>query len=196
MTWHAATLWASDFVSVRTLTASGVVDLYLLFFIHVKSRKVTVSAPTVNPDAAWAAQQARNASMQIQDWNLTATHLLIDHDTKYAASFDAVFEAQDVEVKRVGPRAPNMNAYAERWVQTLRTECLDHFLILGEGHLRHLVTEFVAHYNEERPHQARGNVPLSDADQDEPVILKFPTGAVKCRERLGGLLKYYHRAAA
>ena len=134
--------------------------------------------------------------MQMGDWGLTATHLLIDHDAKYAAGFDAVFEAEDVAVKRVGPRAPNMNAYAERWVQTLRTECLDHFLILGEAHLRHVTAEFVAHYNEERPHQAKGNVPLPDADNEEPPILSFPTGEVKCRQWLGGLLKHYHRAAA
>lgn len=189
-------LWASDFVSVRTLTAAGVVDLYLLFFIHVGSRRVIVSAPTATPDAAWVAQQARNASMQMGDWNLTATHLLIDHDTKYAGSFDIVLEAEGTEVKRVGPRAPNMNAYAERWVQTLRKECLDHFVILGESHLRHVTVEFVAHSNEERPHQSRGNVPLPDADKDEPRILKFPSGEVRCRQRLGGLLKHYHRAAA
>ena len=74
----------------------------------------------------------------------------------------------------------------------MRIECLDHFLILGE---RHLVTEFVAYYNEERPHQAKGNVPLPDAEQTEPRILKFPSREVKCRERLGGLLKHYYRAA-
>jgi len=185
-------------VSVRTITATGIVDLYLLFFIHVASRRDIVSSPTARPDSAWVAQQARNASMQMQDWNLPATHLLIDHDAKYAASFDAVLEAEGTEVKRVGPRAPNMNAYAERWVQTLRTECLDHFLICGEKHLRHVVSEFVAHYNLERPHQSRGNVPLPDADRpaSDPPILKLPTGAVQCRERLGGLLKHDSRAAA
>jgi putative transposase len=125
---HAATLWASDFVSVRTLTATGVVELYLLFFIHIGSRKVVVSAPTANPDSAWATQQARNVSIQMQDWNLSCEYLIIDHDAKYTTSFDAIFEAEDAEVIRVGPSAPNLNAYAERWVRTLRTECLDHFL--------------------------------------------------------------------
>ncbi|AWM36982.1 hypothetical protein GobsT_51360 [Gemmata obscuriglobus] len=124
------------------------------------------------------------------------THLLIDHDTKHAANFDTVFEAQEVEVKRVGPRAPNMNAYAERWVQTLRQECLHHFLVLGAGHLGHLVKDFVAHYNAERPHQAKDNMPLPVADEPEPRILTFPTGRVECKERFGGLLKHYYRAAA
>ncbi|HEY1191864.1 MAG TPA: integrase core domain-containing protein [Gemmata sp.] len=192
---HAATLWAGDFVSVRTHTLGGVVDVYLLFFIHVGSREVLVSAPTASPDAAWVAQQARNASMAMAEQGAGTTHLLIDHDAKYAANFDTVFEAQDVEVKRVGPRAPNMNAFAERWVQTLRRECLDHFLILGERHLDHLVREFVAHYNEKRPHQSRGNVPLPEADETDPRSLTFPAGEVRCRERLGGLLKHYSRAA-
>ena len=113
----------------------------------------------------------------------------------YGASFDAVFESEGTEVKRVGPRAPNMNAFAKRWVQSLRTECLDHFLIRGEKHLAHLTKEYVEHYNQERPHQARGNVPLPEAEEDGPRILPFPSGEVACRERLGGLLKHYHRAA-
>jgi len=81
-------------------------------------------------------------------------------------------------------------------VQTLRKECLDHFVVCGEKHLRHLVKEFVAHYHEERPHQGRGNVPLSVPDPDNPPTLPFPKGEVVCRERLGGLLKHYSRAAA
>ncbi len=111
-------------------------------------------------------------------------------------SFDAVFEAEDAEAIRVGPAAPKLNAYAERWVRSLRTECLDHFLICGESHLRHLVNEFVEHYNLERPHQGVGNVPLPDIGQNEPRILPFPSGEVRCRERLGGLLKHYYRNAA
>src|SRR5262249_27443950 len=131
-----------------------------------------------------------------------ASRVLIDNDPKFAAGFDAVFEGQGTVVQRVGPRAPNMNAYAERWVQSLRVECLDHFLILGEAHLGYIVREFVQHYHQERPHQAKGNVPLCDADavanadEEEPRILKFPTKKVRCRERLGGLLRHYYRAAA
>lgn len=123
VTRHAATLWASDFVSVRTLTSASVVDLYLLFFIHVGSRRVVVSSPTAHPDTAWVAQQARNATMAIADLGLKATHLLIDHDAKFTGAFDAVWAAEGCEVRRVGPRAPNMNAYAERWVQSLLKHC-------------------------------------------------------------------------
>jgi putative transposase len=77
------------------------------------------------------------------DWGLPATRVFIDHDPKFTRDSDAVFEAEGTEVKRVGPRAPNLNAYAERWVQTLRQECLDHFVVLGEGHLRHVLREYL-----------------------------------------------------
>lgn len=195
---HAATLWAADFLSVRTLTATGVVELYILFYIHVGSRRVIASAPTANPDSAWVAQQARNASMQMQDWNVGATHLIIDRDSKFTDSLDAVLEAEGAEVIRVGPAAPNLSPFAERWVRTLRQECLDQFLICGEAHLRHLVGEFVEHYNLERPHQGVGNVPLPEVgvEQAEPSVLPIPVGEVKCRTRLGGLLKHYYRDAA
>jgi putative transposase len=169
-----------------------------LFFIHVGTRRVVVSGVTANPDSAWVAQQARNASMDVADLGLPATHLLIDHDAKFTDGFDAVFEADGTQVKRVGPVAPNLNSYAERFAQTLRVSRLDHFLILGESHLRCVVKEFVEHYNTERPHQARGNVPLPVAaadDAGEPPIPPFPKGEVRCRERLGGLLKHCHRAA-
>jgi putative transposase len=97
---------------------------------------------------------------------------------------------KEVEVKRVGPRSPNLNAYAERWVQTARQECLDRFVVFGEGRLRHLLREYVAHYNEERPHQRRDNLLLGGAGPDPGG------GEVVCRERLGGLLKHYGRRAA
>jgi putative transposase len=118
----------------------------LLFFIHVGTRRAFAAGVTANPDAAWVAQQARNASMQMAEWGLPPKYLLLDHDTKFTDQFDAVFEAEGAEVKRVGPKAPNLNAVAERFAQTLRVGCLDHFLILGERHLGHLVREFVEHY--------------------------------------------------
>src|SRR5262249_25648632 len=141
---------------------------------------------------------ARNATMQMAEWNLDATHLIIDHDTKFTGAFDTVLAAQDTKILRVGPMAPNLNAFAERWVRTLRQECLGHFVICGESHLRHLVGEFVGHYLEERPHQGVGNAPLPDAgeNEEEPRVLPFPCGDVKCRQHLGGLLKHYYRAAA
>jgi putative transposase len=136
------------------------------------------------------AQQARNASMQLAEWNLGATHSIIDRDSKFAG-FDSVFEAESVEIVRVGPAAPNFNAFAERRVRTLRRECLDHFVICGEAHLRHLVRESVAQDNTECPHQGVGNT-LPDADNNGPQGSSVPCNGAKRRSRLGGLLKYSH----
>ncbi|MBA4192283.1 MAG: integrase, partial [Planctomycetaceae bacterium] len=193
---HASTLWACDFLSVKTATLTGFVDLYLLFFIHVGSRRAFVAGITPNPTGEWTAQQARNASMRMADWGLPPSYLILDHDTKFTGSFDAVFKADDCEVKRVGPMAPNMNPFAERFCQTLRWECLDHFVVPGEKHLNHVTREFLDHYNRDRPHQGKGNVPLPDADLKEPRILRFPSGKIRCKERLGGLIKHYYREAA
>jgi putative transposase len=189
---HTATLWAADFLAVRTLTASGFVDLFVVFLIRIGNHLVIVSAPSANPDSAWVTQQARNAAMQMGEWGLSGSRLLIDHDTKFTDSFAGAFKTQGAEVQRVGPRAPNMNAYAKRFAQTLRTECLDHFLICGERHLHHLVIQLVTHYLDERPHQGVGNVPLPDAGQedDEPRLLPSPSGEVPpaARQALEALL--------
>jgi putative transposase len=194
---HTSTLWACDFLSVRSLTTRGFVELFALVFIHYESRRAFVAGVTANPDGHWVTQQARNASMQMAEWGLPATHLLIDYDSKFPRSFDAVFTADGTEVKRVGPRAPNLNSVIERFLQSLRRECLDHFVICGVRHLIHLLREYVdGYYNTERPHQAKGNVPLKEADRDEPSVVPFPSGEVKCHERLGGLLRHYYRAAA
>jgi putative transposase len=193
---HQATLWASDFAGVKSFTTSGIVDLFILFFIHIETRRVFVAGVTAAPNAEWVTQQARNVTMVAAEMNLGMSHLIIDHDSKYVAGFDAVLEADGVEVKRVGPRAPNLNAYAERWVQSLRSECLDMFMVVGERHLRLLCDQYVAHYNIERSHQGVGNVPLTPGP--DPPTLPFPSTAapaVVCHERLGGVLKHYTRAA-
>lgn len=193
---HASTLWACDFLAVRSVTLRRFVDLYVLFFIHIGSRRAFVAGISANPTHGWVTHQVRNASMQIAEWGHGAEQILIDHDKKFPRAFDAVFEAEGVKVTRIGPGAPNLNAYAERFARTLRVECLDHFVICGERHLRHLLKEYLEHCDAERPHQAKGNVPLPEADSDQPAIVQFPTGEVQCRERLGRLLWHYYRTAA
>lgn len=192
---HAATLWACDFFTARVWTLSGMVDVFVLFFVHVGSRRVHVAGLTAHPDHAWVAEQARSVVLTFAELPEKPKYVLRDHDAKFGEEFDEVFAATGIEVKPVGPHAPNMNAHAERWVESIRRECLDHFIILGEAHLRHIVAEYVAHYNEERPHQGMGNVPLSGAPAEEgsaPLSLS----EVCCKERLGGLLKHYYRPAA
>jgi putative transposase len=196
---HAKTMWASDFLQVKTMTTKGMVDLFVLYFIHPDSKRAIISGITANPDSAWVTQQARNVTIDIENLGFpTPEVLIIDHDSKYTKEFDAVWSAEGTRVKRVGPFAPNLNAFAERFAQTLRHECLDHFLILGEKHLRHLLKEFLEHYHDERPHQSLGNRPPNRPPG--PDVIPFakdpkPT-KVMCRERLGGLLKSYSRAAA
>jgi putative transposase len=190
---HQATLWASDFAGVKSFTTSGMVDLFVLFFLHVETRRVFVAGVTANPNAEWVTQQARNFTMAAAEMNLGMTHLIIDRDSKYVAGFDAVLEADGVEVKRVGPRAPNMNTHAERFVQTLNQYVFDHFIIIDEKHLTYLPSEFISHYLRDRPHQGIGNLVIERV-ADPPATVPFPA-KVECRERLGGLLKSYARAA-
>lgn len=120
---RATTLWVCDFLSVRSITLTGYVDLFAIFFIHIGTRRVIISGVTANPDSA---------SMDTDDLGLPPRFLLLDHDSKFTRSFDA----SDCEVKRVGPVAPYLNAVAERRVQSAKSECLKHFLIFGERHFR------------------------------------------------------------
>jgi putative transposase len=188
---HASTLWACDFFTKPVWTLSGWVEFYILFFINIGTRRVHVAGMTTQPDRVWVAQQARNIAMYFGGLPERPTMVIRDGDKKYGERFDAVFEAEGVEVKRVGPFAPNMNAYAERWVQSVQQECLNHFLVFGEAHLRHILAEYMAHYNEERPHQGVGNRPLKGPDPPEGPM---DSGEVACEERLGGLLRHYRRA--
>jgi putative transposase len=192
---HAATLWATDFFSKKVWTARGPVDVFVLFFIHVGSRRVYLSGVTAHPNGQWMKQQARNVAMYFQEQPVKPTLLLRDNDTKYTSEFDAILGSEGVEVKKITPVSPNLNAYAERFVQSAKQECLDHFVVFGVDHLRHIVGEYLKHFNEERPHQARNNEPLGGLPpaDDRPATIFM--GEVRCRERLGGLLKSYSRAA-
>jgi putative transposase len=134
--------------------------------------------------------------MHFQDEPVKPKLLLRDNDTKYTKEFDAVLESEGVEVKRVTPISPNLNAYAERFVQSISQECLDHFLIFGEDHLRHLCTEYLAYYHQDRPHQSLKNEPLRGPPTLPPETSLLPVPAVRRGERLGGLLKSYSRVAA
>ena len=158
---HAVALGATDFFSKPVWTQAGLVDYFVLCFIHLGSRRVYVSGLTAQPDRAWTVQQARNVAMHFAEQPVKPAILLRDYDGKFAPEFDAILEADGVTVKKVGPHAPNLNAIAERFVQTAKSECLDHFIVFGEDHLRHLVFSFQDYYNELRPHQAKDNLPLN-----------------------------------
>jgi len=144
---HAQTLWACDFLQKKIWTLGGFVDYFALFFIHVGSRRVYLAGTTAQPDHAWVSQQARNVAMLFQDEPTNPKFLLRDYDSKFSRDFDDILNAQGAEVIKVGPRAPNLNPHIERFLQTLQVECLDHFIIFGEEHLRYLVTEFLEFYD-------------------------------------------------
>lgn len=189
---HAKTLWAADFLSVKAWTRYGLVDLYLLAFIHIDSRRVWVSPCTQHPTQDWVCQQARNFLMHVEDAGLETGRLLRDRDGKFVTMFDDILNSAGIEVTMLPVRSPNLNAHMERFVQTIKHECLSHFVILSHRHLNYLVTEFVDYYHKQRPHQSKGNRPLLKLTDYPPSS----TGDILCEERLGGLLKHYYRKAA
>ena len=121
---------------------------------------------------------------------MSATHLILDNDSKFTAEFEAELRSQGVEPTRLPIRSPNLNAHCERFVLTIKQECLDHFVVFGQTHFDHIVSEFVQHYHAERPHQGLDNRPPSGADPPAEV-LPFEAKDIICHERLGGFLKHY-----
>jgi len=184
---YTAQMLACDFFTVET---AWLKTLYVLFFIDVGSRRVHFAGCTTSPTAAWVVQQARQLSWQIQDGMVPVRFLIHDRDTKFAAAFDRVFRSEQVTIIQTPVRAPNANAFAERWIRSVRTECLDKLLILGERHLHYVLTAYVAYYNHARPHQG--------IEQRCPVPLTNVVGAgpIERRDVLGGVLHDYYRRAA
>ncbi len=188
---HLAVLAGTDFFSVEVLTLRGLVTYYVLFFIRLESRQVEIAGVTRHPAEGWMKQIARN--MTLEDWGFLegCRYLLHDRDSKYTRSFRAIIEAGLEKTLPLPARSPNLNAYAERWVRSVKEECLSRLVLFSEASLQRALNEFVAHYHAERNHQGRGNVLLFPVSIDIPRV-----GAVQCRQRLGGLLRYYQRQAA
>ena len=167
---QAATTLACDFLTVETVFLQRI---YVLFLISVATRRIEYVACASNPDGAWTAQQARNLMIQLGD-DQQFRLLIHDRDSKFGGAFDEVFRSEGVRVIRTPVRAPNANAYAERWVRTVRDDCLDRLLIVGRRHLERVLRVYVPHYNEHRPHRALGLVPPERAAPISPSL--FPRG--------------------
>ncbi len=190
---HMSVLAGTDFFSVEVLTLRGLVTYYVLFFIRLESRRVEVAGITRHPNGAWMKQIARNVTMD--EWGFLdgCRDLIHDRDTKYTDSYRAIVKSGHVEPLKLPARSPNLNAYAERWVKSVKEEALSKLILFGEASLRRVLSEYLVHFHAERNHQGKGNVLLF------PTAAQAKTrvdGSVACKERLGGLLKYYHRDAA
>ena len=189
---HMDVLVATDFFTAEVWTLGGLVTYYVLFFIHLGSRKVHIAGMTPHPNEAWMMQVARNVTMEEWGFLTPGQYLIHDRDGKYCPAFQQIIDAAGVKRVPLPPRSPNLNAYAERWVRSVKEEALSRFILFGERALRYTLTEYLAHYHTERPHQGKGNVILMPSVDSKTAR----HGPIRCRERLGGLLTYYDREAA
>ena len=192
---HAATLWECDFCTKRMWTLRGPVDVYLLVCLHLGTRRIWITPCTLNPDSAWVAQQARNFQMAAVDLGLPVKYLVHDNDTKFTQQFDDLFESAGTEVVKTAIAAPNQQAHVERFIQTLKFECLDAFVVVAERHLNHIVKQFQIWFNGERCHSARDHLPPGWDKPPEPAT-RVDAKNIVCTTRLGGFLKSYSRRAA
>jgi putative transposase len=176
---------------VEVCTFKGLVTQYILFFIHVASRSVHIAGITPHPDNSWMTQIARNITDVDDGFLRSKWYLILDRDAKYSDAFRNVLVREGIYVVRLPPRSPNLNAFAERFVRSIKDECLNRMIFFGQASLRHAIAQYMTHYHCERNHQGLGNRLL------QPVVdigeLHRP---VRRRERLGGMLSYYHRQAA
>jgi len=189
---HMAVLAGIDFFTVEVLTWRGLATYYVLFFLHLETRCVTLAGMTRHPTEEWMVQMARRAVDEIDGALSPARFVLQDRDSEFCASFRDTLRSGGVESLSLPARSPNLNAFAERWVRSIKQECLSKLIFFGEASLRRTVTEFLRHYHFERNHQGKQNLLLFPAVGSLP---SRPNCAVTCHARLGGFLKFYQRAA-
>lgn len=189
---NAKTLWACDFFTKRAWTQFGPRVLHVLFFVHIASRRVIVCPATASPTREWISAQAVRFVREAQRQGFESPTILIrDGDGKFGEEFDRALCAHGCQAKKLPPRSPQLNAFAERWIRSIKRECLDHFVAFGCGYLGYLVEQYVEHYHDERPHQGLGNRPVRDTRPPPD-----PGGRIVRHTRLGGVLKHYERRAA
>lgn len=186
---HKHVLVATDFFTTEIWTKCGITTYYVLFFIQVNTRKIVIAGATEHPNRDWVEQCARN----LTGWNSSLEnmrYLLHDRDSKYTESFDDIFQSVGIRPIKLPKRSPNLNAFAERFVRSIKEECLDRMILFGKKSLRYVLKEYIEHYHHERNHQGIDNkIPFPDERLNN-------TGRIVKHERLGGLLNYYHRDVA
>ena len=197
MTWsqflktHWNVLAAADFFTVEVWAPRGLVTLYVFFLIELATRRIEVAGITPGPNEAWMTQIGRNLTDPVDGFLTDKELLILDCDSKFSSTFRQLLRDTGIEVVRLPPRSPNLNAYAERFVRSIKDECLNRMILFGERSLRKATREFAAHYHMERNHQGIDNR-LINPDG----VYKSALGRVECVQRLGGLLRFYRRAAA
>ncbi len=191
--FHEDVLSACDFFTAEVFTPFGLITYYVLFFIQIGSRKVHLAGITPNPDEAWMKRMAINATMVDFGCLDGQRYLIMDRDTKFCAAFRRILNDAGVKPIRLPIRSPDLNAYSERFVLSAKSECISKLVFFGEQSLWTAMREYLAHYHEERNHQGKDNLLLFPSTDHDPTRTD---GEIKCRERLGGMLKYYYREAA
>ena len=188
---HMNVMAGCDFFTVEVLAWRGLVTYYILFFIHLESRRVSIAGLTRHPDEEWMQQMARNVTQDGWGHLVRCRYVLHDRDSKFCASFRSTLRSGGVNPIALPARSPNLNAFAERWVRSVKEECLSKLILFGPGPLRRVLHEYSAHYHSERNHQGKSNVLLFPRPATRT---ERRASSVQCRRRLGGLLKYYERA--
>lgn len=186
---HADLIAQADFFTTEVWTTRGLVTHYTLFVIDIATRVVHIAGTTTNPDTAFMAQVARNLTDCVDGFLQDKRFLILDRDSKFTTEFKRILNDAGVRTVLTSYQAPNMNAFAERWIRSIKTECLSKMIFFGVRSLEHAIQNYADHYHAERSHQGLGNE-LIRGDAANKV------GDVKVRQRLGGLLQYYHRHAA
>jgi transposase InsO family protein len=189
---HFGVIAATDFFAVEVLTLRGLVRYVVLFVIDLESRRVHIAGLVRHPHDAWIQQIARNLTDRIDGFLRGKRYLIHDRDPLFTAAFRAVLRAAGIECLKLPPQSPDLNSVAERFVLSIKRECLDKLVPLGERHLRLAISEFVEHYHCERNHQGLDNRLITAPANDNAD----PARPIARRERLGGLLSYYYRAVA
>ncbi len=189
---QAAGILAVDYFHVDTMLLKR---LYVLVFIEHGTRQMHLGDVTANPTSEWTVQQTRNLALSFAEPFEDVRFLIRDRGSNFTASFDAVFQAAGTRILRTAVQAPRMNAYAERFVRTVRAECTDRMLIAGEKHLRVILSEYIGHYNTGRSHQGEGMDLRAPDDTPDVIAFPVPAARVERRARLAGLINEYRQSA-
>ncbi|WP_425619122.1 integrase core domain-containing protein [Anatilimnocola sp. NA78] len=195
---HATSLWQCDFFSQKVLTITGIREVFVLAFLHVETRRVILSPATLHPNEAWAASQAATIVEQARSQGLGMRYVQRDRDGKYAG-IDAALKQKRVKALKRAVRTPNARAFVERFIGTVRRECLNHFLFFGTQHLDSVLKTWLSFYHKHRPHQGKenelltGNLRITNSES-AAIAETISLSDIRCEQQ--GLLKSYHRKAA